>query len=520
MTGGTSSPDFPTTPGAFDTTGGTDAFVAKLNPAGSTLAYSTFLGGSDGDGGSDLAIDGSGNVYVTGVTGSADFPVTPGAFDTRLSAGGGGDPFVVKLNAAGSALVYSTFLGGADGPFHIEASSGIAVDADGSAYVTGDTNAFDFPTTPGAFDTTLSDYPGLAASDVYVTKLNQAGSALVYSTFLGEIGTDQGWDIQVDRNGSAFVFGNTDSHFPTTPGAIDTIANHNDVFVTKLNPAGSGLVYSTLLGERGDEQAGDLAIDAGGSVYVTGNTDSPDFPTTPRAFDRKWGHPVDAFVAKLNPTGSALVYSTFLGANRANPESTFGGHDSGFGLAVNGQGNAYVTGLTDSERFPTTPGAFDVTENDSPRTAFSDAFLVKLNVAGSALAYSTLLGERGDDAGLSVAVDSEGRAYVTGSTRANPLFPTTRGAFDRTFGGEYEGFVAKIDPIPSPCVVPKLVGSTLAEARRRVRRANCTLGAVRYVNSRRARGRVVAQRPRPGAKLRPRGRVKVGVSKGPAARNR
>jgi hypothetical protein len=505
VTGGTNSADFQTTPGAFDTTGGADAFVTKLNPAGSALVYSTFLGGSTGDGASDLAIDGSGSVYVTGGTDSADFPTTPGAFDK--SRQGDVDSFIVKLNPSGSGLEYSTLLGGTER--HCcgagESIGDVAVGPDGSAYVTGDTDALDFPTTPGAFDRTKRE----GDTDAVVTRLNPAGSALVYSTFLGEIGFDQANDIQVDRAGNAFVVGSTDSvHFPTTPGAFDR--GFKSMFVTKLNSAGSALVYSTFLGGGGGEIEipEGLAIDGGGSVYVTGQTDSGNFPTTPGAFDRKISPP-DAFVTKLNPAGSALVYSTFLGGGRPKPTDPLW-VDIGWGLALDQNSNAYVTGGTNSPDFPTTPGSFDRSRNSES----GDVFLAKLNVAGAALVYSTFLGGRGADVGLSVAVDSEGRAYVTGVTRASPRFPTTRGAFDRTFGGGYEGFVAKLDARPGPCVVPRLVGTTLAEARSRIRRANCALGTLRYANSSRARGRVIAQKPRPGTKLRPRGRVKLVVSKG------
>ena len=362
VTGRSGSPDFPTTPGAFDTTfnGIEDAFVTKLDAAGSALVYSTFLGGSLVDQGLGIAIDAAGNAYVTGATLSADFPTTPGAFSTTFTGAsyGVGDAFVTKLNAAGSALVYSTFLGGSGSDY----GQGIAVDDSGNAYVTGATLSADFPTTPGAFDTT---YHG--TGDAFVTKLNAAGTALVYSTFLGGSGADGGSGIAVDAAGNAYVAGATFSaDFPTTPAAFDTTYNGGvgDAFVTKLNVAGTALVYSTFLGGSGEDDARGIALDAGGNAYVTGPTLSADFPTTPSAFDSTFNGATDVFVTKLNVAGSGLVYSTFLGGS---------GIDGGQAIAVDGSGDAYVTGFTTSADFPTTPGAFDTIF-----TGAADAFVTKL----------------------------------------------------------------------------------------------------------------------------------------------
>jgi hypothetical protein len=243
VTGSTESGDpdyieFPTTPGAFDTSFNgvnQDAFVTKLNAAGSALGYSTYLGGSSirDDDGHGIAVDGAGSAYVTGSTDSTDFPTSEGAFDTSYN-GGFGDAFVTKLNAAGSALGYSTYLGGTDS----EAPEGIAVDGAGSAYVTGETRSSDFPTSFGAFDTSLD-----GSDDLFVTRLNAAGSALGYSTYLGGSGSDggAGHGIAVDGAGSAYVMGTTDSaDFPTTFGAFDTTYEaEGDVFVTKFDLATS-----------------------------------------------------------------------------------------------------------------------------------------------------------------------------------------------------------------------------------------------------------------------------------------
>jgi hypothetical protein len=428
ITGETSSTNFPTTAGAADTTynGNIDAFVTKLNTAGTALVYSTYLGGAaSSDRGFGLAVDGAGNAYVTGETSSNNFPTTAGAFDTTFN--GNTDAFVTKLNAAGSALLYSTYLGGSSS----DRGAGIAIDAAGSAYVTGRTNSSSFPTTLLAFDTTHN-----GGEDVFVTKLNAAGSApLAYSTFLGSGGDDRGFGIAVDGTGNSYVTGETNSGgFPTTVGAFDTSQNGGfDVFVTKLNAAGSGLGYSTFLGGGGDDRGRGIVVDGANSAYVTGLASSG-FPTTAAAFDTTHNGGDDAFVTKLNPSGSARIYSTFLGGSSA---------DRGFSIAVDVGGNAYVTGETDSSGFPTTTGAFDRSKDGI------DAFVTKVNPAGTALLYSTFLGGSNAEQAFGIAVDGAGKAYVTGQTQSSN-FPTTTGAFDTTYNTNGDAFVTKLDMIGTP----------------------------------------------------------------------
>jgi len=255
------------------------------------LSYSTYLGGTGGDGGGGIAVDATGDAYVTGSTSSSDFPTTPGALETTYHGSsisfGSGDVFVTKLNATGSALVYSTYLGGGKE----DDSGGIAVDAMGDVYVTGHTYSSNFPTTPGAFAPTF----GRSSSDAFVTKLNATGSALVYSTYLsGSDGNESyGGGIAVDATGDAYVTGSTSSSdFPTTPGALETTYHGGylsfgggDAFVTKLNATGSALVYSTYLGGGKEDDGHGIAVDAMGDAYITGSTDSSDFPTTPGAFE-------------------------------------------------------------------------------------------------------------------------------------------------------------------------------------------------------------------------------------------
>jgi hypothetical protein len=363
VTGATGSTNFPTTPGAFQTTFGgpldpeirRDAFVSKLNPAGNVLSYSTYLGGNQGDDGSGIAVDAAGDAYVTGTTGSTNFPTTPGAFQTTIA--GVSDAFVSKLNPAGNALIYSTYLGGSSSDY----GQGIAVDGLGAAYVTGGTYSSNFPTTPGALQTTSG-----GGQDAFVTKLSPAGSTLIYSTFLGGTSDDVGHGIAVDAARAAYVTGRTYSTtFPTTPGAFQTTSGGGqDAFVTKLNPAGNVLSYSTYLGGNSADTGQGIAVDGSGAAYVTGDTASTNFPTTPGAFQTTSGGWQDAFVTKLNPAGNALSYSSYLGGS--DP-------DSGQGIAVDGLGAAYVTGYSSSTNFPTTPGAFQTTSGGG-----QDAFVTKI----------------------------------------------------------------------------------------------------------------------------------------------
>ncbi|MCX7769408.1 MAG: SBBP repeat-containing protein [Flavobacteriales bacterium] len=367
VTGGTKSNNYPTTSGAYDGSynDNDDAFVTKLNAAGSALVYSTFIGGSSGEYAYSIAVDGSEAAYVTGRTNSNNYPTTPGAYDGSLHVNGGYDGFVTKLNAAGSALVYSTFIGGNNS---FDYGYSIAVDGSGAAYVTGYTYSPDYPTTSGAYDETYN-----GNQDVFVTKLNAAGSALVYSTFIGGNDEDRAFSIAVDGSGAAYVTGYTYStDYPTTSGAYDETYNGNqDVFVTKLNAAGSALVYSTFIGGSKKDWGNSIAVDGSGAAYVTGATESSDYPTTPGVYDGSfnggYGEYEDVFLTKLNAAGSALVYSTFIGGND---------RDEAFSIALDGSGAAYMTGATETNYYyPTTSGAYDISHNGG----YEDVFVTKLN---------------------------------------------------------------------------------------------------------------------------------------------
>src|SRR5437762_4095054 len=320
LTGNTNSADFPTTVGAFQPTppsARVDAFVVKLNSAFTARTYSTYLGGTDGDdAGRGIAVDATGNAYVTGFTASTDFPTTAGAVQT-VFGGGGFDAFVVKLNPTGSLLVYGTYLGGS-GP---DVGLGITIDILGNAYVTGGTRSANFPTF-GAFQGTLG-----GGRDAFVTKLNVTGTALTYSTYLGGAGTDVGNAIATDGTGAAYITGSTTcaslpcvlppADFPTTAGVVQATrpvgeaAGVTDAFVTKLTPAGL-LRHSTFLGGTSGDEGLAITVDGGGNAYVTGGTSSGGAP--PAGFPVTVGFAnftgaTQAFLTKLNATATVIALS-------------------------------------------------------------------------------------------------------------------------------------------------------------------------------------------------------------------
>ncbi len=409
VAGTTYSSNFSVTPGAYNEyfSGFADVFVSKLNPSGSALVYSTFLGGIDYEEGTGIAVDSAGDAYVTGYTQSSDFPVTEGAFDVTFNTS---DAFVAKLKPLGDYLLFSTFLGG-DG---WERGFSIAVDAVGDAYATGYSASGNFPTTPGVFK---ADGGG-----AYVTKLDSTGSWLRYSTILGF-----GWgkSIVVDPAGDAIVAGWTGSGaFPTTAGAYDTShAGGNcgfmnpcaDVFVTKLDDGARSLIFSTFIGSGNWDAATSVTLDSNRNVYVTGVTNSTGYPVTPGAFDSQLDGPLDGFVTKLNPTGSSLVYSSYLGGDLSDYPAS---------IAVDQSQKAYIAGCTYSTDFFTTSDAFDTAYNEN-----GDVFVVQLNAAGDNIDYSTYVGYNKTDEGFGAAVNPIGNLYVAGETYSLG-FPVTPGAFD------------------------------------------------------------------------------------------
>jgi hypothetical protein len=424
VTGQTNSPNFPTAnpiQPILKSLIDTNVFVAKLDPSGSTLLYSTYLGGNGFDSGKGIAVDAAGNAFVAGFTTSRDFPLAHPL--QPVFGGGGSDAFVAKLNATGSALVYATFLGGD----HDDEANGIAVDSAGDAYVAGQTDSTTFPVVNALQPLHEGSYV-----DGFVTKLNAAGSALVYSTYLGGGDVDFASGIAVDGVGNAYVTGATRStNFPTAnPLQPGNGGGLYDVFVTKLNAAGSALVYSTYLGGRGDDEGRSIAVDAAGEAVVTGSTTSTNFPTVNPAQPAYGGGYQDGFVAKLNANGSALVYATYIGGSD---------WDDAEAIAVDPSGNAYVTGETASEDFP-------IVDPAQPGLGGGfDAFLLKLNATG-AFVYSSYLGGSDFDAGQGIAVDNLGRAYITGTTRSRdfPIVDPLQPAGPTSIGSQ-AAFIAILD---------------------------------------------------------------------------
>jgi cell division septation protein DedD len=423
VVGETTSTDFPTQAALQSSnTAFYDVFISKIDATGTTLVYSTYLGGNGNEFGHGIAVDGSGDAYVTGYTNSVDFPTKN---PIQSACAGNADCFVTKLNASGSALVYSTYLGGA----YSETGSGIALDASGNAYVAGYTASDDFPTVSPIQASRAGN------SDVFLVKLNAMGTSLIYSTYLGGTYSDYGTGIAVDGSGNAYVSGYTYSdNFPTKNAYQSVRRGVNNAFVFKVDMTGTALVYSTYLGGTGNDGANAIAVDGSGDAFVTGFTNSSDFPTVSPVQGALAGTQ-NAFVTKFNAAGSALVYSTYLGGSAS---------ENSFGIAVDGNENAYVTGYTTSTDYPL-QNAIQLVNRGS-----QDVLVTKLDAAGSSWLYSTYLGGSGADVGYGIAVDALGRVYVTGNTPSTD-FPTkvplqpSKGA-----GFNYDGFVLRIAGTPLP----------------------------------------------------------------------
>lgn len=431
VVGTTASSNFPTKNPLQTYRGNTDTFVAEINPTGTDLIYSTFLGGKGTDFVFYMALNSAGNVYVVGRTGSSDYPVTAGSYQTVLRGHTNG--FVTELNSTGSGLVFSTFIGG-NGDDQINA---ITLDPSGNIYIAGWTSSTNFPTTPGAFQTTYAGH-----TDGFVSKLVSSGSSLVYSTLLGGGNNDnRAFGIARDVSNNAYVVGYTSSKsFPTTSGAFQTTygGGGNDAFITEVNPTGSALLYSTYLGGTGRDYLWADAVDSTGGIYFAGQSASPNYPVTAGAFQATCpGGCISnhAVLGKFNALGSVLSYSTFLGGS---------GEEEAYALAIDSAGDAYVTGRTSSVDFPTTPGAVQPSKSRG-----FDAFVTQINPAGTALIYSDFLGGNATETGLGIATDNLGNAYVTGRTFSS-TFPTTAGAIQTTFGGGVkDAFVSKF-PLSDP----------------------------------------------------------------------
>jgi len=423
------------------------------------LVYSTFLGSDTRitsyqgypNGAAGIAVDSSGSAYVVGTTSSPQFPVTAGAFQKREKSSGSETAFVTKVNATGTALVYSTYLGGSNGDY----GYAVALDQLGEAYITGATYSTDFPITCGAFETSNIAAAGYGDTTGFVTRLSAAGNALIYSTYLGSEAynysgfyirpADVPEAIAVNSSGYAYVAGYTDSAgFPVTAGAIQPeFASSQDGFVAELNPSGTGLVYSTFFGS--DDSVNAIAIDSAGEAYIAGtvgsNGNSGEVPVSPGAFQPAAKGSPTAFVAKVNPTATGLIYSTYVGGSNK---------DSAQSIAIDGNGLAYIAGYTSSSDFPLTDGVLEaassrmsgylvsVTEPNADTPGYGPVgFLTKLSRDGSSLEYSTYIEGLGTRVN-GLAVDSSGAAYLTGSA-------ATQGG-----GGGFAGFKTTLDALKTP----------------------------------------------------------------------
>jgi len=395
------------------------------------LLASTYLGGISYNRGNSLALDTSGNVYVTGYTSSFNFPTTSGAYDTSYSGGVYADVFVSKLDRELTSLLASTFLGGNDYDYGYS----LILDASGNVYVTGYTKSYDFPTTGGAYDTSFNGDWDDDYYDVFVSKLDGGLTSLLASTYLGGSAHDYGYYLTLDTSGNVYVTGEAWSNdFPTTSGAYDTSFNTGygaDVFVSKLDGGLTSLLASTYLGGSNTDVGNSLTLDTSGNVYVTGYTESANFLTTSGAYDTSNNGSSDVFVSKLDGGLTSLLASTYLGGSY---------WDEGQSLALDTSGHVYVTGDTSSSTdFPTTIGAYDTSFNGNDYWTV-DVFVSKLDGGLTSLLASTYLGGPSSEYCHSLTLDTSGNVYITGDAGSD--FPTTSGAYDSSIGN---AFVSKLN---------------------------------------------------------------------------
>jgi murein DD-endopeptidase MepM/ murein hydrolase activator NlpD len=407
--------------------------VLEFSAAGEAagMLYASLLGQGGNDTTAGIAVDHERNVYITGRSYLPTSLAAPGPF--QVSSSGSFDAFVLKMRGDGSEMVYAAFFGGRD---H-DSGAAVAVDGQGSATVAGTTRSADLPGTAGHF---RPNHGG--GDDAFALKLGAAGTEILYATYLGGSGDDRAADVALDGAGSAYVAGTTTSvDFPLTEGAWDTHLDGADAFLLKLDPTGTGLAYSTLVGGGAWEQGQGVAVDGAGQAVLVGTTASADLPTSPDALQTELSGETDAFLTRLNAAGTAVLYSTYLGGSDA---------DSAHSVGVDAAGNAFVSGATRSADFPVTDGGFG-----TAHAGQQDAFLAKIDAAG-VLSYAGLMGGSGDDWGQAVSVDAGGNATLAGSSTAFPLGPAEAGA-DR--GQQtYDAFVVRVDEFGSTLVHASSLG--------------------------------------------------------------
>jgi len=421
VTGWTEALNFPIAGAVQAANGGdVDAFVVKFNPAGTGVLYATYIGGAGDDRGAGIAIDSSGNAYITGATTSTNFPTAAPAYAT---IGGTSNAFVLKLNAIGNALIYSTYLGGAVW----DAGVAIAVDNSGNAHVAGNTQSANFPLVKPV----QSSLGG--STDAFVAIFTPTGTCS-FSTFLGGAGREAVGSIAVDTAGSTYVTGGTYSiNFPTVSSLQSSNGGGEDVFITKFSAGGGKIIYSTYLGGSGtalgtSEQGTGIAVDASGAAYITGVTNSGNFPVNSGAFQQMLSGFETAFIAKLAPTGSALIYSTYLGGS---------GMDIATAVVVDSSGDAWVAGYTSSQDFPL------VSALQGTFGGLEDAFIAELNPVGTALLFSTFYGGSGEDIATSLSLGGVGEMFVGGSTNSSNL--QVSNSFQSSNNGSTTGWVLEIN---------------------------------------------------------------------------
>lgn len=420
ITGDTQSSNFPTK-NALDPTlsgSGRDMIIAKMSASGKSLVYSTYLGGSDWDSGDSIVVDATGAAYIAGWTMSSNFPVQK-AFDPTFN--GNYDGVFLKLNPAGDALVFSSYLG-AKNTKSSDSCNTILLDGQGNIYLTGTTDGPDFPVKAG-YDMTWN-----GKTDTFIAKFAASGRSLIYSTYLGGAADDYVAGMAVDSQGAVAVPGWTASpNFPKKYSYQKTIKGERDVFVTKLNPGGTTLAYSTVFGGSDSDRPSDVKLDGSGNAFIVGSTESKDFPVL-KAFDPSWnGGDGDGFLTKIGPTGKEFVFSTYLGGN---------GEDEAESVALDGQGNICVLSTVASSNMPV-KNAYD-----NNLSGDEDAHLAKFAPSGKSLVFATYFGGSKEDSGSQLALDGAGNIYVLGAT--NSLDLSIKNAFDKTFNGEWDIYVAKL----------------------------------------------------------------------------
>ncbi len=443
---------FPTTPGSYHPAyhtpgscgfagGDEDAYVWKMNSGGTALIWATYIGGSCRDRARGLALDPSGNVYLTGWTESTDFP-TVNPFQPAVA--GFIDAFAAKFDPTGTNLLYCTYLGGN----YNDWPEKIAVNAAGEAFLCGstlDNNASPgFPTTPGSIQPVYGG--GSYQADAYLTKLNAAGNGLVYSTYLGGTGWDWAYSIRINAADEVFLTGKAQTNFPTTPGSFQPVtAGNGDVFVSRINAAGSGFIYSTFIGGANSEVGNSIVINAADEAFITGNTSSTNYPCTAGAYDPTYngGTYGDCIVSHLNATGTTLLGSTYLGSPTL---------DIGWGIDVDANNNIFVAGYTDNTAFPTTPCAYDRTYNGSND---ADYFIVKFNPGLNTMMYGTYVGGNGQDywePKIKLVGTTCNQMAICSGTSHSPNFPTTSGSFEpnKLNGVDDQPTVYKLAPVINP----------------------------------------------------------------------